>query len=242
MARNEADNIRQAVESLRFADRIVVADTGSGDKTIEIARQAGAEVFEIPFEGFGKSKNRALELCNGEWILFLDSDERISPELSKSIVQKIDHDSGPEGYVVNRLTYFLGKPVRHSGWFPDYVLRLFRREKGRFTDRLVHESVEIEGPVGKLDGLLYHYSYRNLHQYVEKMNEYTTMNAEDMFRRGQRAGLFDLFIHPWSTFAKMYLIKAGIFDGINGFILAVLSSYHVFVKYAKLRQMGKNVD
>jgi glycosyltransferase involved in cell wall biosynthesis len=239
MARDEAENIRQAVASLDFADRVVVADTGSSDNTIEIARQAGAEVFKIPFEGFGKSKNRALEFCDGEWILFLDSDERVSPELARSILESIGHDSQPDGYVVNRLTYFLGKPVRHSGWFPDYVLRLFRRGKGRFSDKLVHEGVELQGPVGKLDGLLYHYSYRNLHQYVEKMNEYTSMNAEEMFRTGKRAGIFEILLHPLSTFMKMYLLKAGILDGINGLILAVLSSYHVFVKYAKLRQMSR---
>ncbi len=241
MARDEAENIRQAIESLRFADRIVVADTGSRDNTKEIARQAGAEVFEIPFEGFGKTKNRALGFCDGEWILFLDSDERVSPELADAIIRNIDGDSGHDGYLVNRLTYFLGKPVRHSGWFPDYVLRLFRREKGRFSDKLVHESVEVRGPVGKLDGLLYHHSYRDLHQYVQKMNEYTGMNARDMFEQGQRAGLWQMVLHPWATFVKMYLFKAGILDGVNGFILAVLSSYHVFVKYAKLRQLSKKV-
>ena len=169
----------------------------------------------------------------------MDSDERISPQLAESIIEKIDHDSACDGYLVNRLTYFLGKPVRHSGWFPDYVLRLFKRNKGKFSDRLVHEKVEVDGSVGRLDGLLYHYSYRNLHQYIEKMNDYTSMNAKGTFRRGRRAGLFDLFLHPWSTFVKMYLLKAGFLDGVNGFILAVLSSYHVFVKYAKLRQISK---
>ncbi len=238
MARDEAKNIEAAIESLRFADQIVVADTGSDDNTIELARNAGAEVHSINFDGFGSSKNRALEFCNGDWIFFLDADERVSPELAESIVKSIVDNSEFDGYAVNRLSYFLGRPVRHSGWHPDYVLRLFKKGRGQFSNRLVHEGVELNGAASKLEGLLYHYSYENLDQYIEKLNIYSRLNAEEMYKNGRKWHFRDLIVHPAATFVKMYILKAGFLDGVNGFLLAILSSYHVFVKYAKLRQLN----
>ena len=237
MARDEAKNIEAAIESLRFADQIVVADAGSSDNTIELARNAGAEVHSIDFNGFGSSKNRALEFCNGDWIFFLDADERVSPELAESIVEGVADNSEFDGYAVNRLSCFLGKPVRHSGWFPDYVLRFFKKGRGQFSDRLVHEGIELEGVAGKLEGLLHHYSYENLNQYIEKLNAYSGLNAEEMYKKRRKWHLPDLIVHPAATFVKMYILKAGFLDGVNGFLLAILSSYHVFVKYAKLRQL-----
>jgi glycosyltransferase involved in cell wall biosynthesis len=235
MARDEAKNIEAAIESVSFADQIVVADTGSRDNTIELARNAGAEVHSIDFDGFGTSKNKALEFCDEDWILFLDADERVSPELAENIVEKLAGNSGFDGYAVNRLSYFLGKPVRHSGWHPEYVLRLFKNGRGRFSNRLVHESVELNGSSGKLDGFLYHHSYENLGQYIEKMNSYSSLNAREMYENGRRWHFSDLIVHPAATFFKMYIFRAGFLDGVNGFLLAILSSYHVFVKYAKLR-------
>lgn len=237
MARNEAKNIEAAVESVSFADQIVVADTGSSDNTIELARKAGAEVHGIDFDGFGTSKNKALEFCSEDWILFLDADERVSPELAEGIIEKLASNSEFDGYAVNRLSYFLGKPIRHSGWHPDYVLRLFKKGCGRFSDRLVHEGVELKGLAGKLEGLLYHHSYENLDQYIEKMNSYSSLNAREMYENDRRWHFSDLIVHPVATFFKMYIFKAGFLDGVNGFLLAILSSYHVFVKYAKLRRL-----
>lgn len=237
MARDEAENIEAAIESLRFADQIVVVDTGSSDNTIELARKAGAEIHSINFDGFGSSKNKALEFCNGDWIFFLDADERVSPELAQSIVEGIMNNAQFDGYAVNRLSYFLGKPVRRSGWFPDYVLRLFKKGRGRFSDRLVHERVELKGVAGKLNGLLHHYSYENLDQYIEKLNVYSSLNAGEMYKNGRKWHLPDLIVHPAATFVKMYILKAGFLDGVNGLLLAILSSYHVFVKYVKLRQL-----
>ena len=237
MTRDEAKNIQGAIESLGFAQQIVVADTGSSDNTIELARNAGAEVYSIDFDGFGSSKNRALEYCSGDWIFFLDADERVSPELAKSISRNVVGNSEFDGYAVNRLSYFLGKPVRHSGWHPDYVLRLFKKGCGKFSDRLVHEGIELKGAAGKLEGLLYHYSYVNLDQYIEKLNVYSRLNAEEMYKNSRKWHFWDLVIHPAGTFIKMYILKAGFLDGVSGFVLAILSSYHVFVKYAKLRQL-----
>ena len=237
MARDEARNIEAAIESLKFAEQIVVADTGSSDNTIELARDGGAEVHSIDFDGFGNSKNRALEFCKGDWIFFLDADERVSPELADSIVEGVVNNSEFDGFAVNRLSYFLGKPVRHSGWYPDYVLRLFKKDRGQFSNRLVHEGVELKGAAGKLEGLLYHYSYENLDQYIKKLNFYSRLNAEEMYKSRRKWHFRDLIVHPAATFIKMYILKAGLLDGVNGFLLAILSSYHVFIKYAKLRQL-----
>jgi glycosyltransferase involved in cell wall biosynthesis len=239
MARNEERNIIDAISSVNFASQIVVADTGSQDRTIELARQAGAEVHSIRFDGYGSSKNRALEFARHEWIFSLDADERVSPELAQSIMKAIESDPQFDGYAVSRLAYFLGKPIRHSAWYPDYILRLFKNGKGRFDGRLVHESIHVDGSIGKLDGLLYHYSYRDLESYLEKMNIYSSMNAEELHRRGKSGRLWDIIIHPPATFLKMYIFKAGFLDGYHGLLLAALSSFHVLVKYAKLRRLSR---
>lgn len=238
ITRNEQANITAAIESLKFADQIVVADTLSDDSTVEIARRAGAEVFEIPFEGYGAAKNKALEFCRGDWIFSLDADERVTPELAQNLMNAVKNDNGIGAYAVNRLTYFLGRPVRHSGWFPDYVVRFFKRGH-RFSEKQVHESLENATNAGKLPGLLLHYSYTDLDQYIEKLNSYTTLNAREMFGAGRKSNLLDMIIHSAATFFKMYVFKAGFLDGSTGFVLAILSSYHVFIKYAKLRQLTK---
>lgn len=240
IARDEADNIADAIKSVSFADQVVVADTGSVDNTAEIARAAGAEVYDISFEGFGNTKNRAFEFCRGEWIISIDADERVSLELAENIQRMLDDGPRSDGYLINRLTYFLGKPVRHSGWYPDYLPRLFRKGRGRYSSNLVHETMEIDGFIDMVDGHLLHYSYKSLDQYLDKLNEYSSLSAREMLERGRKFNPLDLIFRPTLVFLKMYIFKAGFLDGLNGFILAVLSSYHVFVKYAKLFRAGKS--
>ncbi len=240
IARNESGNIPDAIKSLAFADQIIVADTGSTDDTTEIARKLGAEVHSVKFEGFGKTKNKALDYCRGDWVLFIDADERVTPELAEKIMKAADNESSSSGFLINRLTYFLGKPVRHSGWYPDYILRFFKRESGKFSSNLVHEWVKVEGPVDKLEGLLLHYSYKSLDQYLDKLNEYSSLSAEEMFEKGKKFNILDPLFRPVLTFLKMFVFKSGFLDGLNGFILAVLSSYHVFIKYVKLYHLRRN--
>lgn len=242
MARNEEANITDAISSVSFASQIVVADTGSSDRTMELARVAGAEAHSIEFDGYGAGKNRALAFARCEWVLSLDADERVSPELAQAIVAAISGDCKYDGFMVNRLTFFLGKPVRHSGWYPDYILRLFRNGKGRFSERLVHEGIKVDGSIARLDGLLYHYSYRTLESYLEKMNVYSGLNARELFNSGRRYHFHDLVTHPAGTFFKMYLLKRGFLDGFNGLLLAVLSSFHVLIKYLKLRELDRIGD
>ena len=236
ITKNEESNIAAAIESVRFADQVVVADTQSDDNTVTIARQAGAEVHSIPFEGFGATKNKALRFCRGDWIISIDADERVSPELAENIITAINSGNGPACYAVNRLTYFLGKPIRHSGWFPDRVVRLFKKGY-EFSNKQVHESLVTDGDIGRISGLLYHYSYRDLHQYIEKVNHYTSLNAREMMNAGRKGTILDMLVHPPAVFFKMFVLKLGFLDSFTGFILAILSSYHVFVKYAKLRQI-----
>lgn len=239
IARNESANIRDAVKSLAFADQIIVADTGSSDDTVDIARNLGAEVHSVTFEGFGKTKNKTLDYCRGDWVLFIDADERVTPELAEKILAAANNESSSAGFLINRLTYFLGKPVRHSGWYPDYILRFFKRENGKFSTNLVHEWVNVDGPVRKLEGHLLHYSYNSLEQYLDKLNEYSSLSAREMFDRGKKFNILDPLFRPIFTFLKMFVFKAGFLDGLNGLILAVLSSYHVFIKYVKLYQLRK---
>jgi glycosyltransferase involved in cell wall biosynthesis len=239
IARNEAHNIEDAIASLNFASQIVVADSGSRDNTVELARRAGAEVHGIEFDGFGPSKNRALQFCRNEWIFSLDADERVSPELAANILKAVGKDSGPDGYLVSRLTYFLGKPIRHSGWYPEHILRLFRRGKGQFTERLVHENITLDGTLGQLEGPLYHYSYRDLGSYLDKLQEYSTLSARELYGGGRRFRLTDILLYPPAIFCKMYLLKAGFLDGYHGLLLALLSSFHVLIKYAKLRELSR---
>jgi glycosyltransferase involved in cell wall biosynthesis len=239
MARNEEANIADAIATVSFASQVVVADTGSRDRTMDLARVAGAEVHSIAFDGYGTSKNRALAFARCEWVLSMDADERISPELARAVVKAVSGECGYDGFMINRLTYFLGKPVRHSGWYPGFVLRLFRNGKGRFTNRLVHEGIRVDGATSRLDGLLYHYSYRTLDSYLEKMNIYSTLNAEELFNSGRRFHALDLVIHPPATFVKMYFLKLGLLDGFNGLVLAGLSSFHILIKYLKLRELSR---
>ncbi len=239
ITRNEERNIVDALATLQFADQIVVADTGSTDKTIEYARRQGAEVQKIQFEGYGPTKNKALEFCHCDWILFIDADERISPQLAQEIKETLVNHHNFDGFEICRLTYFLEKPIRHSGWYPDYVLRLFKNGKGKFSDKLVHESLNVFGHVGRLKGLIHHHSYMTLEQYLEKMNLYSTLNAEEMYNSGKTYRFADLVFRPPATFLRMYIAKAGFLDGMRGFVLATLSSFHVFTKYAKFRGLSK---
>lgn len=239
MARDEAANIEQAIDSLSFASQIIVADTGSKDNTIELAQKAGAETHSIFFDGYGPSKNRAIAFAQCDWVFSMDADERVSPELARDILAAIGSDNSFDGYEINRLTYFLGKPIRHSGWYPEYIIRLFKNGKGRFSERLVHESIELNGEHSRLEGLLYHYSYRDLESYIEKLNVYSAMSAQDMLRDGRQYSFGKLLLYPPAAFIKMYFQKAGFLDGYHGLLLAGLSSFHVFVKYAKFRELYK---
>jgi glycosyltransferase involved in cell wall biosynthesis len=244
ITRNEEQNIRRCLASVSWADEIVVIDSGSDDRTVEMARELGARVFAFDWRGFGPAKREGVDKATGEWILSLDADEVVSAELAAEIKKVLSEDNDYSGYYMPRKANFLGRWIYHCGWYPDPVLRLFDKSRGNFNDVIVHEKVLVEGRVGRMKGEILHYSYPTLDSYFLKFNRYTTMGARAAFQAGKKAGWFDLLVKPPASFFKHYIVKQGFRDGWEGFLISILSSVSVLVKYAKLREMvrKKNGD
>lgn len=234
---NEEKNIERCLKSLSFADEIIVVDSHSTDKTKEIARRFTDKIFEVDWEGFGKTKELARQKASHSWIFSIDADEEVAPKLKEEILQAV-HNNFYSGYFIPRKSNFLGKWIYHSGWYPDYVLRLFQKEGGKFDEALVHEQVRIQGTTAYLNNPLLHYTYPNLKNYFEKLKRYTTLAAQQLHKRNVRAYPWDLIFRPPATFIKMYLLKLGFLDGWQGLVLAGLSSYQVLIKYAKLLKLN----
>lgn len=234
ITRNEAENIRDCLVSLQWVDEIIIVDAESADDTVTRAREFTDKIFIRRWEGFSAAKNFALAQCAGDWVLWLDADERVTPELRDEIKTALDGAPAAAGFEMPRLANFLGKWIRHGGWYPGYVLRLFRRASGRFNDKQVHEGVQVDGSIARFENHLLHYTDRHLQHYFEKFNRYTSLAADELQHRGRRFRLWDLLLRPSCFFFRMYLLKAGFLDGVQGFILARLSAAYVFAKYAKL--------
>jgi glycosyltransferase involved in cell wall biosynthesis len=237
---NEERNIDACLASVRWADEIIVVDSGSADRTVEIARRHTESVLSLPWEGYGATKNSAMRSVTSEWVLWLDADERVTPDLQAEITATLGrNDPAVAACSMPRRAYFLGRWIRHSGWYPGRVTRLFRKSKGKFSESRVHEQLVVDGATLPLRGDILHYTDPDLDHYFRKFNRYTTLAAEDMAQAGRRSGVADLLIRPPFQFVKMYIMRAGILDGMQGFILAVVSSAYVFVKYAKLWEMRR---
>jgi len=233
ITKNEADNIRDCLNSVAWADEIVILDSGSTDGTVGICREYTDKVFETDWPGFGPQKNRGIERATGDWILSVDADERVSPELRLEIEQALKVEQY-NGYEIPRLSYFCGKQIRHSGWWPDYIVRLFRRGSGKFNEVLVHEKVEVMGPVGRLRNPLIHYSFQSFEEVLQKMNYYSTCNAAMLFEAGRKSSLLEAAGRGLWTFFRTYVLRAGFLDGRHGFMLAVSNAEGTYYKYIKL--------
>ena len=240
ITKNEEANIRTCLESVRWADQIVVVDAGSTDKTLPIARRFTKHVYVRRWDGFGAAKNYALKKCKGEWILWIDADERVPKELEAEIRRTVSSSPHPAGFSVPRKAFFLGAWIRHAGWYPGRVVRLFRRGFGSFTDHKVHERLVVRGEIGELKADLLHNTDPTLEHYFEKFNRYTSLGAEELSLEDERFNLAQLVLRPVWTFLRMYVLKAGFLDGIPGLVLCVLSSGYVFTKYAKLWELKVN--
>jgi glycosyltransferase involved in cell wall biosynthesis len=235
---NEEKRLEPCLQSVAWADEIIVVDSFSEDKTVEIAQRYTDKIFRHPFKGYGSQKAFALAQAKGEWVLNVDADERVSERLKKEIKEAIKQ-SDIFGYYLPRQNFFCGQFIRHSGWFPDYQLRLFKRNRARFEERLVHEKVIVEGRVGRLKNPLLHYTYNSLTEFLEKMERYTELWAEEQKRKGKKGGILKGFGHGIWTFLKMYLLRLGFLDGRYGLLLASLYANYTLIKYTKLEEKWK---
>jgi glycosyltransferase involved in cell wall biosynthesis len=239
VAMNEADRIGRCLRSADLADEWIVVDSHSTDDTREIAAGLGARVIERDWPGWLEQKNFAIDQASHDWVLCLDADEWVSPELRRSIEEVLERDDETAGFEFARLTRYMGRWIRHGGWYPDRKLRLFRRDMGRFEGRNPHDRVRVKGPVERLDGDLLHDPFRSLSDHLRTIDRYTTVAAGDKHDRGEKARLVDLTLRPFGKFLRMYLVKHGWLDGPAGFVVAITGSFYVFLKYAKLRELKR---
>lgn len=237
ITQNEEAHIGPCLQSLTWVDEIVVMDAQSSDKTVEIAKSYTDQVLIEPWHGYSANKQMALTHCSGEWILWIDADERVTPELAEEIRNKINKPSRYKGYEIARKAFFLGRWIKHCGWYPGYVLRLAQREMVQFSSHLVHEGMVVSGPIARLDNPLLHYTDTDLEHYLSKFNRYTSLAAEEALVRGRNIRLWQILPRQWAMFLKMYFFKRGFLDGMEGLILCLLSSGYVAMKYAKIWEL-----
>jgi glycosyltransferase involved in cell wall biosynthesis len=233
---NEEANIRRTLESVKWADEIIVLDSGSSDRTVSICREFTEKVYHQDWLGFSGQKNAAIDLATGEWILSLDADEPVDKELAAEIREIIASPGANDGYQVPRKTFFLGKWVRHGGWYPDYNLRLFRRGKGRFEERAVHEAIKVQGTIGRTVNAVEHYAFPDLASYMSSINKYSSLAVTEMSQQGIsifKAGWINILLRPLFTFVFKYIFRLGFLDGKHGLVLNIFHAYYVFAKYAK---------
>lgn len=234
IVKNEARNIEACLRTVAFADQVVVLDSGSTDATVKIARSLGASVAsDSDWQGFGVQKNRALALAKSDWVLSIDADERVTPLLEAAIRQAVQAPAY-DAYRFPRSSSYCGRYMRHSGWYPDHVTRLFRRGTARFSDDLVHEKLLTSGPVGTLSPPLQHESFSNLEAVLDKTNRYSSAGAQALFRKGRKASLGKAIGHGLWAFFRTYFIQLGMLDGRMGFVLAVSNAEGTYYRYLKL--------
>jgi glycosyltransferase involved in cell wall biosynthesis len=239
---NEESNIRRTLESVKWVDEIVVVDSGSTDGTVAICRKYTDRVMHQEWLGFSGQKNFAIDQSTGDWVLSLDADEPIEPLLADEIRQIIASPAARDGYFIPRKTFFLGKEIRHGGWYPDYNLRLFRRGTGRFEERAVHEAIKVRGATGRTVHALLHYAYPDLALYMSSINKYSSLAVTVMAERGignLKAGSLNMILRPLFTFLLKYVFRLGFLDGKHGLVLNLYHAYYVFAKYAKAWEYSK---
>ncbi len=236
ITKNEAGHIARCLESISWADEIVVLDSGSEDDTVSICRQYTDKVYQTDWPGFGIQKQRAVDKANGDWILSVDADEVVTPEL-RSEIEAALRQEGYNGYEIPRLSSYCGRQMRHGGWWPDHVLRLFRRDCGQFTDSVVHERIIVQGQIGQLTTPLLHDAFINLDEVLHKVNCYSTLGAELLYQRGVRSSLSKAILKAFWTFIRTYWLKAAILDGREGLMLSISNAEGAYYKYLKLLEL-----
>lgn len=239
ITKNEAANIRACLESVSWADEIIVVDSGSQDDTVAICREFTPHVYSHDWPGFGPQKNRALGYATKDWVLSLDADERVTPELRREIEEILSRKDLIAAYDIPRLSSYCGRFMRHSGWHPDFVTRLFRRGSARFSDDLVHERLLVEGQTAQLGGMLLHHAYDDLEQVLRKLDHYSSAGAQMMHQRGRQATLSGAVLRGLWSFVRTYFFRAGFLDGREGFMLAVSNAEGTYYRYLKLMLLNR---
>jgi len=237
ITKNEASNLEAALQSVRWADEIVVVDSESTDETVAIARRFTERVYTQTWPGYVAQKNRAATLASHDWILSLDADERVTPELADEIQSTLAGPPALPAFRMPRATFYLGRWIRTTDWYPDRHTRLYDRRSAQWAGQYVHESVAVHGAIGDLAGELRHFPYRDVSDHLETIDRYTTYAARQMHEQGRRAGLLQLAGHPPLAFVRNYIVHGGFKDGVPGFIVSSLNAYYVFLKFAKLWEL-----
>ncbi len=237
---NEQANIGRTLETVQWADEIIVLDSGSSDSTVDIASSLGAKVYTEKWKGYAAQKNSAIEKASGDWILSLDADESVEPPLAAEIKAVVASPGAANGYWIARKNYFLGRWMRHGGFWPDRKLRLFRRGMGRFEERLVHETAKVSGPSATMKHALVHHAYPTLHGYIETQNRYSTLAAQMAVQRGYRGfSVMNIVVRPLATFFYNYFLRLGFLDGAEGLALHLFHSGYVSWKYSKAWELAR---
>jgi len=242
ICKNESENIGRALESVRWADEVIVVDSESTDDTVRVARRFTDRVIVRAWPGYIEQKNYAASLATHDWILSLDADERVTPVLRDDIRSALTAESGAAAYRMPRVTWHLGRWIRTTDWYPDYQLRLYDRRASRWVGKYVHEGVSVNGSIGSLRGEIEHFPYRSISEHLETINLYTSYAARQMSENGQRGGLLQIAGHPPLAFLRNYIAKGGIRDGVPGLIISTLNAYYVFLKFAKLRELQRTAS
>jgi len=236
---NEEDNIKRCIDSVDFADEIIVVDSLSSDNTCQIAKELGAKVIDQKFLGHIAQKQLAVDNCTNEWVLSLDADEELSKELKTEIQNLLALPLEYDAYIMPRVSFHLGRWIRHGGWYPDAKIRLFNKNKAHWGGYNPHDKVIVDGSVGKLEGDLQHYVFDDLRHNIDTNNSYSSIMASDLDKDGKQFSYLKLFLKPVGKFLEVYIYKRGFLDGMAGFIIAVGASYSMFLKFAKLWEIQK---
>ena len=240
ITKNEEKNIKACLDSIAWVDEIIVLDSGSTDATVAICKEYSDKVYETDWIGFGHQKNRALKYATGDWILSLDADEWIAPELKAEIMTAVKNPGSYVAFEIPRLSSYCGQYMRHSGWCPDHVTRLCRSGMARFSEQIVHERMIVDGSVGRLSNHIMHSSFKDLEHVLTKLNRYSTDNADLLLAEKKKSSLLKAILHGLWSFIHTYIVRAGFLDGRMGFILAVSNAEGTYYKYLKLMMLSRN--
>jgi glycosyltransferase involved in cell wall biosynthesis len=236
---NEEKNIRECLDSVRWADEIVVLDSHSTDRTEGICKEYTDKIFQNEWLGYGRQKNLCAERAENDWIFNVDADEVVTPELKAELMEFLSSSPPFSAYLMPRRNYFGDRWIRYGGWYPDYIVRVYNKRKARFNHSDVHESVQVSDRPGILRGTIKHYTYNNLRDYISRQNRYSSLSAEDMAREGRGVYWYDLSLRPIFAFIKIYVLRMGFREGGLGFILSIGHSFYTFLKYAKLWEIKR---